>query len=214
MNTKNPGGVVLYDLYSIKRMTQKEIADRYGVTPGGVRKWLIAAGISLDRPLVTRGRKKSPEHAAKLAENLKKARANAFTPEAIEKRSLSMRGRAPHNKGKKWTPEERAVHMAVRTTPEYREKCAVSKRGEKNNNWRGGVNPTDKRLKHWSWKQSRAACYERDNWICQDCGVKCRTKVRIQAHHIIARRDGGGDELENLVTLCASCHRKREAVTA
>jgi len=80
--------------------------------------------------------------------------------------------------------------------------------------WRGGKDPTDPRLKHWSWKQARAACYERDNWTCRDCGVKCRNKVRIQAHHIVPRRLGGGDELENLVTLCAGCHRKREAKIA
>jgi predicted transcriptional regulator len=213
MVTKNPGGTTLYDLYSQRRMTQQEIADRYGVTRVAVRKWLIAAGISLDRPSVTKGRKKSPEHAAKLAENLKKARANV-TDESRKKQGLSQRGREAPNKGKKWTPEERAKHMAYRATSEYRENLSKAMRGESNGQWRGGICPTDARLKHWSWKQARAACYERDNWTCQDCGVKCRNKVRIQAHHIIARRDGGGDELENLVTLCASCHRKREAVTA
>ena len=63
-------------------------------------------------------------------------------------------------------------------------------------------------------------CYIRDNGKCQDCGVKCLSKAEakrrnlphriVQAHHIIARRNGGGDELSNLVTLCVSCHHKRE----
>jgi 5-methylcytosine-specific restriction endonuclease McrA len=36
-------------------------------------------------------------------------------------------------------------------------------------------------------------------------------KLKIACHHVIRRRDGGTDELSNLVTLCASCHMRREA---
>jgi len=68
------------------------------------------------------------------------------------------------------------------------------------------------------WARIRHAVYERDNWICQECGVKClntrdskaHPNRKIQCHHIIRRRDGGLDVPENLVTLCMSCHHKRE----
>ena len=110
-----------------------------------------------------------------------------------------------------WSPELRAKHMKTRATPEYREKLAAAKRGEKSHLWRGGItDPEACRLAGHEWRLRRQECYARDNWTCQDCGVKCRNKVRIQAHHVVPRRHGGGDELGNLVTLCASCHQGRE----
>lgn len=43
--------------------------------------------------------------------------------------------------------------------------------------------------------------YARDGFRCVDCG-----KNRgIEAHHIVA----GVEELDNLVTVCHSCHKKR-----
>ena len=42
--------------------------------------------------------------------------------------------------------------------------------------------------------------YERDRFKCVECG---RSKG-IEAHHIIS----GLEELDNLVTLCHSCHKK------
>jgi 5-methylcytosine-specific restriction endonuclease McrA len=191
------------------------LAEKYGVSKTCVMRWIRAAGIEVRSPS-ERSKIGSPkrviteEYREKLRANIAKGRA-AVTAESRKKQGLSQRGRVAPNKGKKWTAEHRALQIALRTTPEYREKLSRSKRGEANGMWRGGKNPTDKRLKHWSWKQARAACYERDNWTCRDCDVKCRNQVRIQAHHVIPRRLGGGDELENLVTLCAGCHRSREA---
>ena len=46
---------------------------------------------------------------------------------------------------------------------------------------------------------------ERDGWRCQDCGA-----VRdLQVHHMKPRSQLGGDMTQNLITLCAYCHRKR-----
>jgi hypothetical protein len=45
---------------------------------------------------------------------------------------------------------------------------------------------------------------------CQICGdVRPRS---IEEHHILPRRFGGSDEDENLVALCASCHRAVESI--
>jgi 5-methylcytosine-specific restriction endonuclease McrA len=44
---------------------------------------------------------------------------------------------------------------------------------------------------------------ERDNWRCQNCGVASE----LQIHHIQFRSHLGDDREENLVTLCAACHR-------
>jgi len=66
------------------------------------------------------------------------------------------------------------------------------------------------------WDKERLRCYERDNFTCRRCGEKCISKSDyngengakiIQAHHI--DKDGGND-LENLLTLCARCHGEVE----
>jgi hypothetical protein len=36
----------------------------------------------------------------------------------------------------------------------------------------------------------------------------------MEQHHILPRRFGGGDEDENIVTLCASCHNAVESIYA
>jgi len=38
--------------------------------------------------------------------------------------------------------------------------------------------------------------------------VLCGTGYNIHIHHIRSRGAGGGDEIENLITLCFNCHRK------
>ena len=45
--------------------------------------------------------------------------------------------------------------------------------------------------------------YERDNWHCRHCN----STVSLQPHHIKFRSQGGKDTLDNLVTLCWTCHR-------
>lgn len=44
---------------------------------------------------------------------------------------------------------------------------------------------------------------DRDNWNCSVCG----NKHRLEVHHIVKIRHGGENELDNLITLCVSCHR-------
>ena len=49
---------------------------------------------------------------------------------------------------------------------------------------------------------ARKEARERDGYRCQECG-----KAGIlEVHHKIHVRNGGSDELENLVTLCRGCH--------
>lgn len=59
-----------------------------------------------------------------------------------------------------------------------------------------------------SWREIREAVLKRDNYICLRCGKK---DSRPSVHHLVRRRLGGKDELENLVTLCRSCHAIEDA---
>ena len=42
----------------------------------------------------------------------------------------------------------------------------------------------------------------RDEYRCR----KCRSRMHLEVHHIVQRRDGGSDRPDNLVTLCHDCH--------
>lgn len=142
-------------------------------------------------------------------------------PAAREKMSSARKGKTSGAKGSTWSIERHQQHKDLWDDPEFRAKVIPKRSGANSPLWKGGVtDPLDLRLAQTAWLKRRAECYVRDNGICQDCGVKCLSRAeiekrghperRIQAHHIIARRSGGGDELENLVTLCVSCHHKRE----
>lgn len=49
----------------------------------------------------------------------------------------------------------------------------------------------------------RKATLMRDNFTCQECGVK---DTILEAHHIVPKRLKGSDTISNLITLCNSCH--------
>jgi 5-methylcytosine-specific restriction endonuclease McrA len=61
------------------------------------------------------------------------------------------------------------------------------------------------RLKPDEYSILRNHVLERDSWRCQDCGAM----KDLQVHHIRPRSRLGGDVMQNLITLCASCHGKR-----
>lgn len=44
---------------------------------------------------------------------------------------------------------------------------------------------------------------ERDRWKCQGCG----STMNLQVHHLESRAQLGSDVPDNLLTLCADCHR-------
>lgn len=46
------------------------------------------------------------------------------------------------------------------------------------------------------------AVLDRDHWQCRNCKIRSQLHV----HHIIFRSLGGDDSMENLITLCSSCH--------
>ena len=50
---------------------------------------------------------------------------------------------------------------------------------------------------------ARRICYARDAGVCARCD---EVSERWEAHHVVARADGGTDAPENLETLCPPCH--------
>jgi RNA-directed DNA polymerase len=58
-------------------------------------------------------------------------------------------------------------------------------------------------LEQYQWRETCAEVRKRDKHRCTRCG---RTDGPKNVHHKAARRHGGTDDLENLVTLCQQCH--------
>jgi hypothetical protein len=59
------------------------------------------------------------------------------------------------------------------------------------------------KMKWNQWLKVKKLVHIRDNWACVQCG----SKNELEAHHVEAVKDGGLPEIENLVTLCKTCHR-------
>ena len=51
----------------------------------------------------------------------------------------------------------------------------------------------------------RTEVLERDRFRCQSPG--CGNSRFLEVHHVISRSRGGGNGLDNLITLCSGCHR-------
>jgi len=56
------------------------------------------------------------------------------------------------------------------------------------------------------WKIQRERALERDGYICQVCG----SRESLIVHHMVPIRMGGTHSLDNLMTLCRSCHNRWE----
>lgn len=57
---------------------------------------------------------------------------------------------------------------------------------------------------NYGYANAREHALVRDKYTCQCCGKK---NCRLEVHHIVFRRNGGSDALENLITLCEDCHK-------
>ena len=61
------------------------------------------------------------------------------------------------------------------------------------------------------WGAIRILIYKRDNYTCQECGLKMTKETGAHhIHHIIPFLISFDNSLSNLITLCPSCHRKIE----
>ncbi len=97
--------------------------------------------------------------------------------------------------------------------------------GAKNNNWKGGITPIKKAIRHMlEYKHWRKSVFERDNFTCQECRAK---GVHLNADHypksfgrIVLENNIrtltqaiGCEELWNLNngrTLCLQCHKQTD----
>lgn len=89
-------------------------------------------------------------------------------------------------------------------SPEKAKQMREVRSGENHWLW----NPDKEYFRGEDWLEARKFALERDKYICQDCGKT--NKLRMDVHHLIPWEETHDNRLENLITLCRSCHIKRE----
>lgn len=129
------------------------------------------------------------------------------SPESIEKMKKSLKGRTPWNKGKKgvqvsWLKGKKNPSLTKRNLENNSKRT-----GENAYHWKGGKTTRERKIlmARLPYKLWRIGVMERDNWTCQNCGVR---GVPLEAHHIKtwAEYPELRYELSNGVALCLPCH--------
>lgn len=106
-------------------------------------------------------------------------------------------------------------------TEEHKRKVSEAERGEKHNNWKGGITPLHQTIRRcFEYRQWRDDVYTRDNFACQECGdaiggnLRAHHKIEfadiLERHEILTLKEAlNCEELWNInngVTLCEDCH--------
>ena len=109
--------------------------------------------------------------------------------------------------GRKRSEETKQKIRAYICPEEIRRRMGLSRSGEKNHNWKGGItSEAEKIRKSIEYRLWREAVFARDNWTCQICGK--RGNGTLNAHHIKPFSDYPElrTSIENGITLCRECH--------
>jgi 5-methylcytosine-specific restriction endonuclease McrA len=192
-------------------LTQKDIAEEYGVSPTTIRKSMKRFDIPTrdlsgeNHPMY--GRERTEEEKRKISESLE---GRAFSEETRRRMSQSHED----NEIPEEVREKISESLEGFTRPEEtRRKMSESTAGEQNPNWRGGYSH-----RYGSgWSVVRERIEERDE-VCQHCGHD-GSEHRLEVHHIVPVRIfrqtpdlsvEDAHEEENLVLLCKRCHGKAD----
>ena len=72
-----------------------------------------------------------------------------------------------------------------------------------------------RRPKGKAWQKAALAAFERDGRLCRHCGKGRNDGLQMETHHIKPFKEfsyaSDANHVDNLLTLCRSCHRKEEA---
>ncbi len=109
-----------------------------------------------------------------------------------------VRGQIPWNKGKTYSLGSRPL------SPEHLEAIRRARSGPNSNFWKGGITPRKDMV---FLNRNRYRIYERDNYTCRLCGQR---GGQLHAHHVVPvwADPSRACDLNNIVTLCVSCHRR------
>ncbi|NBW21324.1 MAG: HNH endonuclease [Caulobacteraceae bacterium] len=64
------------------------------------------------------------------------------------------------------------------------------------------------------WEKTRSTVLTRDMGLCVPCGKAGMATVATEVDHIKSKAQGGGDELDNLQSICRACHAAKTKAEA
>lgn len=113
--------------------------------------------------------------------------------------------------GRAWNKGKTGIY-----SEEYLKKLREShtgKLGLASSNWKGGISRAYKTgYESVQYKEWRRKVFVRDNYTCQDCGVRCGNgeTIYVTAHHIksFSKHPKLRFDVNNGITLCEICHCK------
>ena len=144
------------------------------------------------------GKLRPEEIRLKISQTLKGKR---LSEEHKNKISEGMKGKKHPHRGWLFSKETRKKISEAKTgegNPQY------GKKGEKSANWNGGTSALPY---PWEFILARSKVRKRDKYICQECEVREKELGRkLAIHHI--DYDRNNNDLDNLISLCISCHAK------
>ena len=155
--------------------------------------------------MIYKGFKHSKESIEKMKLSQK---GHLVSSETRSRISNTLKGNIPWNKGKKLGPNSIASQKLKGRIPWNKEKKYDQISGNKHWNWKGGINPVNDSIrKSLEMKIMSEACLKRDNYTCQECKKRGGT---LDVHHVkpFSLFPELRFALDNLVTLCHSCHLK------
>ena len=110
---------------------------------------------------------------------------------------------SPKTEFKKGQHPSTKTEFKKRQTPWNKNKPYIQIRGKKHFNWVGGRS----RYRGLGWEYTRKQVWKRDGYKCKSCG---KDDCRLDAHHIVPYRISKDNSMNNLITLCTSCHTRTE----
>ena len=159
------------------------------------------------------GKKRSKEICQKFSEIHKKRERSSEEIERIRQVGFNHRGIKQSKEHKKKSADGRRGRVV---SLETRRKISEFQKGEKANNWKGGITPAQKIIRRsMEFKLWRESIFKRDDYTCQNCGEK---GGELHPHHIksFAKYPELRFAINNGLTLCNKCHRQlhryREAI--
>src|SRR5690349_16028079 len=189
------------------------------------KHWKLSSETRLKQSLARTGIKLSIQHRKKLSlshiglkyPNRKKV--GRFSITHRQNISKSLKGKNCFWYGKKHSDDvknkisksKRGVKLSLIT----RYRMSQSRKGKKNNSWKGGITPYNSLLRRTiEYKLWRESVFKRDDWTCVFCGIKSGkgVKVFLHADHIKRFADYPNlrFDINNGRTLCKDCHKNTD----
>lgn len=163
-----------------------------------------------------KGHKMTPDMRLKISNSLKGIKRS---PETIKKMCEAQKINKS-NVSKETGNKIRLTRLGKKASIETRLKMRIAQSKEKHSQWKGGITPLYQQIRHHiKARQFTSDCFQRDDYTCQDCGIRggklCCHHIKhfswiIEEYNIKTLEQAVDCEelwnINNGMTLCVDCH--------